>query len=241
MTDASLSDPLRDRIARLDPTIADDGIEPLTSASARALLEEIMRTPSDIDDTIDTPDPGSTPSTIRTQPENKRRQWWIGAGAAAAIIAFVAIGAAALSGTFDGDDTTSVASNETGDSPTVTEPPAKLKVLELSTGEVDPTLQSCIQMTPEIIAGAEVAFRAIVDTANGEIVTMTIDQWYTGGDAQVVTLTAPAGMEALIGGIDFRPGQPYLVTATSGVVNYCGMSGAATPELQALFDQAFPG
>ncbi len=47
-------------------------------------------------------------------------------------------------------------------------------------------------------------------------------------------------VEALIGGVEFVPGQQYLITAYDGVVNYCGHSGPATPELQALFDQAFP-
>jgi len=56
----------------------------------------------------------------------------------------------------------------------------------------------------------------------------------------MATLVAPEGMEALIGGVTFEPGQQYLITATDGVVNYCGFSGPATPELQALFDQAFP-
>ena len=53
-------------------------------------------------------------------------------------------------------------------------------------------------------------------------------------------MVAPEGLEALIGGVTFEPGQQYLITATDGVVNYCGFSGPATPELQALFDQAFP-
>ena len=57
--------------------------------------------------------------------------------------------------------------------------------------------------------------------------------------AQMATLVAPEGMEALIGGVTFEPGQQYLISATEGVVNYCGLSGPATPELQALFDQAF--
>jgi hypothetical protein len=45
-------------------------------------------------------------------------------------------------------------------------------------------------------------------------------------------------MQALIGGVSFEPGQQYLVTATDGVVKYCALSGPATPELQALFDQS---
>jgi hypothetical protein len=44
----------------------------------------------------------------------------------------------------------------------------------------------------------------------------------------------------LIGSVAFEVGQQYFVTAFDGVVNYCGFSGPVTPELQAIFDQAFP-
>lgn len=54
-------------------------------------------------------------------------------------------------------------------------------------------------------------------------------------------LTAPAGMEALIGGFAFTVGEHYLVTATDGTVNFCGYSALATPEITDAFNQAFPG
>jgi hypothetical protein len=114
-------------------------------------------------------------------------------------------------------------------------------VLALSTGDVDPTMMSCLAPDPSIVAQSPVAFRAVVDTVDGEQVTMTVDAWYAGGDADVVELTAPAGMEALIGGLDFVPGASYLVSASDGVVSYCGLTGPATPELQAMYDAAFPG
>ena len=60
--------------------------------------------------------------------------------------------------------------------------------------------------------------------------------------AQVpVSTTLTTFLDLLIGGVTFEPGQQYLITATDGVVNYCGFSGPVSPELQALFDQAFPG
>src|SRR5690606_30842071 len=52
---------------------------------------------------------------------------------------------------------------------------------------------------------------------------------------------APAGMEALIGGIPFEEGGSYLITAYDGTVNYCGFSGPATADLRAAFDEAFGG
>ena len=46
---------------------------------------------------------------------------------------------------------------------------------------------------------------------------------------------------AALDGVDFGQGQRYLLTATGGVVNGCGFSGPATPELERAFDEAFPG
>jgi len=223
-------DQLRDRIGRLDPLAGSDcgdaSIEPVSSPAARALLEDIMNTPLSLDR------PASPSGGGRDRP------WWAMVGAAAATIAVVAVGVAVLT-SGNGDDDQQIAAPTTVAAPAPTEP-SKLKVLELSTGETDPMIQMCIEISPEVIADAQVAFRAVVDTVEADIVTMTIDEWYQGGDAQVVTLSAPAGLEALLGGIPFVPGEQVLVTAYEGVVNYCGMSGPATPELQSLFDQAFP-
>ncbi len=45
---------------------------------------------------------------------------------------------------------------------------------------------------------------ATVTAVDGETITLTVDRWYAGGDAETVILHADQGMEALIGGIDFR-------------------------------------
>ena len=216
MTDGEL----RDRIARADPA-AGPATDPITSPSSRALLEEIMNTP--------VLDSHPTPDEMTVRP---RRRWAVPALAAAAVAA-VGLGVV-LAGTGDDDG------GELADAPIVTTAPGKLKVLELSTGTED-VMAMCMAITPELIAEMPVAFKGTVDSSEGAIVTLTIDQAYQGTDAQVATLVAPEGLEALIGGVAFVPGQQYLITATDGVVNYCGFSGPATPELQALFDQAFPG
>ena len=211
-------DELRDRIARLDPA-GEAATEPITSPTARALLEEIMNTP--LADTE--PAPPATPAP------HKRNRWLAPVLAAAAAIVAV-LGVAIVVN--NGDD------EQIADAPATTAP-GKLKVLELSTGTED-LLASCIVVTAESIAQAPVAFKGTVDASEGGIVTLTIDQAYAGTDAQVATLVAPEGLEALIGGVEFVPGEQYLITAYDGIVNYCGHSGPATPELQALFDQAFP-
>lgn len=85
------------------------------------------------------------------------------------------------------------------------------------------------------------AFAGTATAVNGDSVTVTVDRWYRGGDAPVMQLSAPQGMEALIGGIAFAEGDQYLITATDSNVNYCGFSGPATPELRSAFDEAFAG
>jgi hypothetical protein len=224
---------LRDRLARLDP-LGDASTDPVTSPSARALLEDIMNTPL-------TEPSEAAPTPFDLEPRRPRSAWWKPLGAAAAIVAVLAVGIVAL--TRDGDDEPDVADAPAVTDSLATQPgtqaPAKLKVIELSAGDPN-TMAMCMEVTPETLADMQVAFKGTVDAVDGEIVTLTIDQIYTGTDAQVATLVAPAGMEALIGSVQFEVGQQYFVTAFDGVVNYCGFSGPVTPELQAIFDQAFP-
>lgn len=157
--------------------------------------------------------------------EPRRKRWTLAALGAAAAGA-LAFAGAAIGGVFDGGEP------NLADDPTV---------LELSGGDVDPMMMSCLAVDATIVAQSPVAFRGVVDTVAGDTVTLTVDEWYQGGDADIVTITAPLGMEALIGGIAFEPGQTYLVSAYDGVVSYCGLSGPATPELQQMYDDAFPG
>ena len=210
-------DELRDHIARLDPMPERVPTEPITSPSARALLEEIMNTPT-THPVIERPAPNETDSS--TANPRPRRTWWLGA-VAATVVAALTIGGFALSGAFDGDE--------------------EREVLALSTGDVDPSMMMCMALDPTLVAQSPIAFRGVVDSIAGDTVTLTVDEWYAGGDADVVTITAPLGMEALIGGIAFEAGQTYLVGAVDGVVSYCGLSGPATPELQQMYDTAFPG
>lgn len=216
---------LRSRLAASDPMFDGVPIEPADSPSARTFLEAIMSTDTDTDtDTTTTNTAGSTGADVLAL-EPRRRRWTLAALGAAAVGA-LAFAGAAIGGVFDGGEP-----NLAGD-PTV---------LELSGGDADPMMMSCIAIDATIVAQSQVAFRGTVDAVAGDTVTLTVDEWYQGGDADIVTITAPLGMEALIGGIAFEPGQTYLVSAYDGVVSYCGLSGPATPELQQMYDQAFPG
>lgn len=219
---------LRSRLHAADPMLDGVPTEPADSPSARSLLEAIVHT-----DTTPRPDLDRDDDRGRvTTHEPRRRRWTVAALATAAAVA-IAVAGAAAAGVFDGSE-----SDVADPGPSVDDEPT---VLELSGGETDPMMMSCIAIDSTIIAQSPVAFRGVVDTIEGDVVTLTVDEWYQGGDADVVTISAPLGMEALIGGIAFEPGQAYLVAAENGVVSYCGMSGPATPELQQLYDGAFAG
>ncbi len=170
-----------------------------------------------LEDIMSTP-PVEQPSTESTP---KRNRWLLGVAAVAVLVVAVG-GAIALTG---GDSETPVA----------TGPP-----LVLNAGVDDP-MAMCIVFSVEELAKAPVAFEGTVSSVDGETVTLDVDTWYRGGDSAQVEIHAPAGMEALIGGIPFETGTQYLVTAYDGNVNYCGFTGESTPELKAAFEEAFAG
>jgi hypothetical protein len=152
----------------------------------------------------------------------RSRARWLLAGAAAAVVA----GALALSLTTGDDD---------GDGDVVAQP-----ALELSLGAQD-AMASCLAVDAATLSMMPAAFAATATEVDGELVTLDVDRWYTGGDAEVVQLRATSGQAALIAGFDFAVGERYLISASEGAVSFCGFSGPATPELSAIFDEAFPG
>lgn len=163
----------------------------------------------------------STSSTepIEAKPRPKKNPWYLAAAAALVVVVGAAI---AFTGGIGGD-------------PVASTPP-----LVLEAGADDP-MAMCIQFSVEELAKAQVAFEGTVASVDGETVTLDVEEWFTGGDASQVVLNAPAGMEALLGGVPFEEGGQYLITAYDGTVNYCGFSGPSTPEMRAAFEEAFAG
>ena len=204
-------DELRERLRRIDPVPESTAMEPPTTSASRTRLENVMRTE------IPTEPARSDDRTAGADPRRRRTAW---VAAAAALVLVAGVAAAVIGGD---DDTGEVASG-----------PA----LELDLGASD-TMASCMPVEARFLADMPVAFAGTADTVEGELVTLTVDRWYAGGDADRVVLRSPAGMEALIEGVTFEPGRRYLVSATGGTVNFCGYSGPATPELTALYEEAF--
>ena len=157
-----------------------------------------------------------------TSTERSTRTRWYAAAAVAAVALAAAIAVPALNGGAPTPATVAAAP------------------LELSLGDGG-AMASCLAFDVEFLRQMPVAFEGTVTRVDGEQVTLTVDEWFVGGDAATVSLRAPTGMEALIGGIDFVEGEPYLITAAEGNVNYCGYSGPSTLDFRAAFEEAFKG
>lgn len=204
-------DDLRDRLARLDPARRPPLAEAIVSRTAAQDIRERVM------QTIDTAEPTTTPDAARP-----RRRLWAVAGAAAAVAAVVA--GVAL--------TTGGGAQAPERAPTT---------LTLKAGGDGTSMASCVPVEAQYMRDMPVAFGGTVTAVTGSTVTIDVDRWYRGGDADVVTLTNDTAANVSIDGVEFVPGERYLVTATDGTVNACGFSGPATPDLQRIFDEAFAG
>jgi hypothetical protein len=219
-----VNDELREQLRQLDPMHSGVPVEPPTTPSSRARLEQIMNTPLiDQNTSTDTSGHPAEDMPVRTLGRHRRRSWTILGSVAAA--AAIAVGGAVIIGNSGGDGGSQVADG----------PP-----LELSLGNSS-AISSCIMFDVAILADMSPAFAGTATAVEGDAVTLDVDHWYAGGDAATVLLHGSDGSPALIDGFTFEPGAHYLITAADGNVNFCGYSGLATPELTAAFDQAFGG
>lgn len=209
-------DELRARLARLDPAPAGSPLDPPASPPARDVLERIVQT-SPLPTADADPDGGAP----LDEPTARRRRPWLLAVAAAVLLLALVGGLLAVAG---GDRAPA------GDDPTTL-------ALELPPSDA---AGSCVMFDVQFLAGMPVAFGGTVSALGDERVTLEVDRWYRGGDADQVTVAIPDGQSsAALDGVDFRVGERYLVTATGGTVNGCGFSGPADAQLEQAFEQAF--
>lgn len=146
--------------------------------------------------------------------------WWRGAAAAVAAVAVIAVLGVGLIGMRTSDETT---------------------VLALEGAGAEDPMAMCLQVTAENLAMFPIAFAGRATDVSDGVATLEVTHWFRGGDADEVTIEAPAAQPALIGGVDIEVGGEYLITADEGRVSSCYFSDVATPELRALFDEAFGG
>jgi hypothetical protein len=104
------------------------------------------------------------------------------------------------------------------------------------------TAGKCAVPSAETLATFDTAFSGTVTSLEDGTATLEVDQWYAGGDASTATVTTPdKDLAALLMAVEFEKGKSYLVSATDGRVTLCGFTGETTPELQAIYDEAFAG
>ena len=195
------------------------GIDPLSRVGAVDPLPtpttaEIAEIVEHIMQTVD-----HTP--VRRPPTSWRRA---GLLAAAAVAAAAAVGAGGFLAPWGGEPTAQPSST-----------------LALSSAPSD-VMASCLAFDVAMLSRAPVAFAGTAIAVDPDAVTLRVDRWYTEGSAERVTVTVPAGQRSVaLDGVEFIDGQQYLVTATDGAVNGCGLSGPRSPELERAFAEAFGG
>ncbi|WP_285595317.1 hypothetical protein [Kineosporia sp. NBRC 101731] len=143
-------------------------------------------------------------------------------------IAAAALLAAAAAGLFAGLGT------GTGQDP-VTPPSTERVTMDMSGAAA-----KCAPPTAELLRTADLAVEGMVRSVSDGIVTMDVSQVWTGDPVDVLEVAQTSGAtEVLLGGTSFEVGQTYLVAVQDGRVRQCGYSGVTSPELRALFDEAF--
>jgi hypothetical protein len=149
------------------------------------------------------------------EPTSSRRRWVAAAAAVAGAAAAIAIGVAVVR-----NDATS------------SEPVAATYQLQAS----DP-MAMCLALTDAAPppSGA-IAFGGTVTEVTADKVVVDVDQTFAGGEVDVATLAAgPDVTDVALDGVEFVPGERYLVTVVDGRVQTCGVSGPASPELEAIY------
>ena len=157
----------------------------------------------------------STPAPAGTEGDARRPRWILSValtGAAAAIAAAVVIGTGG------------------GASPTRFVAP-----------EAVGPATSCAVLTAEGLAMNEVAFAATVTSVDGDEVALAVTERFRGEvtDEVIVAQGTDPNLEYSTG--EFVEGEDYLVAITDGAAASCGLTGPESPELRALYDEAFSG
>lgn len=202
---------LRARLHRLDPLPDSVPVPSPSDPGVRQLMEQIMQTESF---------PSAVSTTGPQRHSSGGQAWWRNPAAAVAAVATVALlGVGGL-----------MALNQTSSEPTI---------MALDGTSPTDAMAMCLQVTPENLATFPVAFAGTaIEMADG-VATLEVTRWYRGGDTDRVTIAAPPAQPALIGGVDIEVGGRYLITADQGTVSSCHFSDVASPELEALYSEAF--
>lgn len=99
----------------------------------------------------------------------------------------------------------------------------------------------CMVPNARVLGDAAYALDGEVVSIDGGVVTLAVEEWYVGGQTDEVRVDqGSADRTALVGAPRFEVGGRYLVAGgDDGDVMVCGFSGAHTPDLAALYAEAF--
>lgn len=98
---------------------------------------------------------------------------------------------------------------------------------------------SCLMVTPEGLRAQEQAFAAHVITVDGDTVTLEVTERFAGEVADRVEVQQVEAISSDFSGVPLELGQSYLVAAGDATIRGCGLSGTDSPELRAIYNEAF--
>ena len=100
----------------------------------------------------------------------------------------------------------------------------------------------CAVPSAEVLATFDTAFAGTVTSLDDGAATLEVDEWYAGDEASTVTVQSPSkDLADLLMAVEFQQGKSYLVSAKGDRVTLCGFTAEQSPELQAMYDEAFAG
>ena len=222
-------DELWQRLRDGDPA---SDLPPAAPDRVARLLEETMN--ADLSDAPTDRPGGDPPETRESGTRNRSPLTWL---VAAAALVIAGVGVFSLLGNDpEPDDVPSAGASPTQDTPTQDVPTS------LTLTAPAQTSGRCMAPNATALATAETAFSGTVRSVGGDVVEIEPDRFYAGEAVDTVEVRAPAEqLTALVGAVDFEEGGRYLVSATDGEVTVCGFSGPYSPDLEALYVEAFPG
>ena len=100
---------------------------------------------------------------------------------------------------------------------------------------------SCLALEPATVAAQQQAFAATVLQIQGDTVLLEVMERFAGDVADRVEVAQVDATTSDSSGVPFDGGQSYLVGAVDGTITSCGVTGADSTELRAVYDAAFPG
>lgn len=100
---------------------------------------------------------------------------------------------------------------------------------------------SCLILEPATVAAQEQAFAATVLQIQGNTALLEVTERFVGEVADRVEVAQVDAMTSDLSGVPFAVGQSYLVGAVDGTITGCGVTGADSAELRAVYDAAFSG